>query len=517
MCDLLAWIGLALLIWPVPLGPVPKPFDLHRVSFCIGPALYQYGHDVLPARDMFSQYGSGQGFFFGFFLADDAIETVRRFYVLYAIVTLVFFLLAYSFLSRLFGSRMWAFAVCALAIVCQFYDATRDIFSLHPSIGVYRIAPLIPIAWLFTWWCIRAGRPGATLILGASLGLAIFWQTDSGLACLAACLGTGLLLVRPLMRAVAAAFFLAAVSVATFLIVAALAYGPGAWGLAFLRGLFAPWLWYTGFGVLTDWYPFSRERGYTLSLGALVAAMTFLATASLPLGSSPRRISMRRSGLAFLASLSLFLHAKCVIRPQFCYWAGSALPSLALLAWMCRSILPDLYRGLLETTGIFPGRTLPRRVTQMLGALTALSAATWLACTGYYTTHPSFFNLALCPSRIEATRPQDESAYPFRTEADIDLIRKNTQASERTAIVSEFDWAFLLEAKRPPRYFFLPMTTTLAAHYDELIRETLEAPVLFVDRRSLAFLTTVAPTWQDRFVLAAEADNLLLYRPRPPT
>src|SRR4051794_32083391 len=112
----LAWLLLAMLLGQYPIPSAPEPFDPHRVSFCIGPALYRYGEDLLPCRDLFSQYGVGQGFVFGFFLADTAEATVDNFFVLHLVVVLGFFVLAYHCLAWVLGGRTWALFVCTVAI-----------------------------------------------------------------------------------------------------------------------------------------------------------------------------------------------------------------------------------------------------------------------------------------------------------------------------------------------------------------------------------------------------------------
>src|SRR5262249_16766729 len=156
--------------------------------FCIGPALYKYGHGLLPGVDLFSQYGAGQGFFFAFFLGDTARETVDNFYVLYLSVTLAFFLFAYHFLAILLNSRGGALSVCLLALLCQFHDWEGPKFTVTPSIGVYRMPFLILVGWFFARLGVNRFGLGAALLLGCALGLSLFWSTDTGLASLCACL-----------------------------------------------------------------------------------------------------------------------------------------------------------------------------------------------------------------------------------------------------------------------------------------------------------------------------------------
>jgi hypothetical protein len=539
----LAWLGLIVVLWPFPPGgPAPEPFNRHRISFCIGPALYKYGHGLLPGADLFSQYGAGQGFFFGFFLGDTARETVDNFYVLYLSVTLAFFLLAYHFLAILLNSRGWAFSVCLLALLYQFYDSWGyHFFTVTPSLGVYRMPFLILVGWLFARLGVNRFGLGAALPLGCALGLSLFWSTDTGLASLCACLCSAFVLSRSIVRAAGTAVALIASAAATFLALSVTAYGTGALGLRYLKGLVAPWTWYTGGALSLHRYPWEYDKGYFATLIALICAISVIVSLSTRLRTSRHRIPFAAGGLVFLGFVSLFLHAKYALEPIYGYWAGTALPALAVMAWAIKDFSPHLYRRLIAWA--CPGHfhsLQARRAPRVLAALTGLLCWAWLAVgvrspenvygLRSYWGYNSLLNTAIRPALNHAgirdaspfrARPHYEVGVSFFgdkaycTGADIELVRRNAERGERTAIVSWYDWAILLEAKRPPLYFILPAPDSVQIPFllEEVARVTKESRVLFVDKRSEDFLTRVDPHWRNSFHKAQESDNLALYLP----
>jgi hypothetical protein len=520
------------------------------VAFCVGPALYKYGDGLLPGPDLFSQYGAGQGFFFAFFLGDTAGQTVDNFYVLYLAVTLAFFVLAYHFLARLLGSRAWAFSVCLLALLGQFYDWMGLQFTVTPSIGVYRMPLLVVVGWLFAWFCRTGFRPGAALAVGWALGLSLFWSTDTGAASLCACLGSTLVLSRSVRRAAGMAVALTASAAATFLLLCVAAYGTGVLGLRYLTALVAPWASYAGGNLSSEVYPWYYSNGYLFTLAALVCSMGVIASLSARVRASRRPVPFRAGALVFLGFVSLLLHVKYVVKANFCYWAGTGLPALAVMAWAVKHFGPPLYRAAIASA--WPRRLAHlrgRRVPRFLTALTGLLCAACLAAgvrgpenrygVWAYLGYNSLLNTAIRPALARAGIPASPpDPVPPRyseadgiwyylargdpkvycTEADLDLIRGNTEPGERTAIVSWVDWAFLLGAKRPPRYFMLPAPATEEwggpSLAEEFARATNGSRVLFVDRACEGSLTALVPGWRDRFCRAGESEHLVLYRQR---
>jgi hypothetical protein len=536
-----------MVLLPYPLGgPAPQAANFHRVSFCIGPALYKYGHGLLPGPDLFSQYGAGQGYFFAFLLDDTARGTVDNCYVLYLVVTLAIILLAYHFLVGLLNSRGWAFSVCLLALLGQFYDWNGLKFTVTPSVGIYRAPLLIPAGWLFAWLCHRGFGPGPALVLGAALGLSVFWSTDAGIATACACLASTFVLSRSAVRAAATAVTLTASAVATFFAMSMAAYGPGALSLRYLRGLLAPWAWYTVGPFRIEGYPWDHDNGHFFTLAALVCSISVIGYCSTRFRASRHAIPFAASGPVFLGFVSVLLHAKYAAMPVYSYWAGTALPALGVMAWAVKAFAPRLCRLLAAPArrghlSFLRGGPMPR----VLAALIGLLCAAWLAVGvgaanavyglrsywGYNSLLNTSLRSALAKAGVRASSPPRVRRYSESdgiqffgsegdagidlTEADVELIRRNTRAGERTAVVSWYDWAYLLEAKRPPRYYMLPVPCSgaLVSQMEDVARVTDSAKVLFVDKRGGCedFLESVSPDYRRFFYRAGESDHLALY------
>jgi hypothetical protein len=534
----LAWLGFFVLLWPIPLwGPPPLPEDYHRVSFCIAPALYKYGPGLVPAIDIFSQYGAGQGFFFSFFLGDTAASTLRNYHLLFLSVCLGFFVSAYHFLTRLLRSRAWAFGVCTLAVLYQFYLFGDPLnrwfaFSIAPSLGVYRMPLLILVVWLFTRLCQAGFHLGGAVLLGSVLGLSIFWSTDTGTALLAACGCATLALGLPVLSSFCACAVLGASAVGTFFGLSLAAYGLRVLTPSYLNGVLGPWLWYAGEGHFQlQGYPWDFDSGYFFTLVAFVWTIIVAAW----LSRRRRTISFTRASLVCLAFVSLFLYAKYVPLLQYIYWAGTALPALAVVAWGLKEVLPNLYTRLLSSAS-FQGLSsgLGRMLPKALAAVTAVAFAACLlgGVEGYPQSGPTMYGLrpyaqygsvlnttikwALFNEAAQWTSPPPDLC----SASDIALIQKHTQPGERTPLLSYVDWAFLIDAKRPPRYFFLPLLTAsdVPFYYEEMRQITFESKVVFFDKRNAQELLERLnlPLLDDFLDWTEEADNLVLYRQRPP-
>lgn len=533
----LAWILIVGSLWPVPFRQSPQFLDAHRVSFCVGPALYRYGDGLVPALDLFSQYGVGQGFFFAPFLAATVRRTIENFFVLHFAVVLAFFLMGYHFLSWLLRSRGWALGVCLTSVVGQFYGSggqTR--FSITPSVSAYRAPLLIVTAAIMVWLFRRRSPMAPALLLGGCLGLSIFWQTDTGLATLVAALAGIVLLRRPVGQALRVALLAGTMAGVTFFAFGRLAYGPNFLSLAFVQHLFAPWLWYVGGDLTLNGFPWDFDNGLPVVLLALLGCLTLLGQFTATYHDSRHRLPPRGAGLAFLACVGLLLHAKYAVRPIFGYWAGASLPSLAVVAWLVKNRLPRLCRSL----------PMGPRLASRLAAFIALVGAAWVTAGVWDTTEQAFGELVYgwraisgyngIPKAVLQTAVEWVGAPPRRdppsanampevagtpkkhrmqgiTKADRELIRSNTEEGERVAIISAIDWAFLLEAKRPPRYYILPVHLTPPSGLADVIRATREARLVFVEVGS-AFDVELDPSFHDEFEPMATSDNLILYRPR---
>src|SRR5262249_14445254 len=154
----------------------------------------------------------------------------------------------------------------------------------------YRMPFLILVGWFFARLGVNRFGLGAALLLGCALGLSLFWSTDTGLASLCACLCSSFVLSRSIVRAAVTAVALIASTAATFLVMSVMAYGTGALSLRYLKGLLAPWTWYTGGELSLDRYPWDYDKGYFFALIALICATSVIVSLSTRLRTSRHRI-----------------------------------------------------------------------------------------------------------------------------------------------------------------------------------------------------------------------------------
>lgn len=437
--------------------------------------------------DIFSQYGVGQGFIFSFLLGESPAGTLINFQLLFTAVSIIFFVLAYHFLTFLFESRWVAFAVCLVGILGQFYSSLDIVwYSITPSVGIYRM-PLLFITAGLLIVMLRAKHSAFSMVaLGATLAVSVYWQTDTGLATAAAVLAV-VLAWETSWRGALLALGVTACSLFLFLALLALSYGPRAVSIEFLQAIIAPFGWYTGGELTFDVdFPWTGDSGYVVALLCQVIALSVVVAIPLQRFLDGDSASFK-IGLLFLAIISLILQCKYVVRSVAPYWFGTALPAQAVVVWAIIRFTPVLapFNSLRPKTAARLGWGV------QAGLLATLFA--WMAGgdrISSYVRFNSLLNVALAYCHapgyswpfVSGLREFDAvSPANFCSDSDRKLIRKHSQEGERIALVSIYDWAYLIETRRAPRFYFLPSHTLVDRRKFAALCD--QQANVFVDRR----------------------------------
>lgn len=454
--DLAAWLVFAVILWPASVGALAgqAALDMHPVCYLIGPATYFRGADLVPGRDYFSQYGIGPGFFFSYFLADGAQGTLENYIRFLLALVWVFFGTAYQILRRWFGARAWAFGTALTALLLNFCGLTP--FN-WPSSWVVRYPLLLVFIWLMARALTRGGA-GRFLLAGGCAGLAVFWNTETGLYLVAAGTAAQVLLWQGRARAGRDGLSFLTAAAAGFFGVSALVYGSAVFSRDFLEGLVKPLLLYgEGLGgIRIDGRPGWGYLSVVIGPVLLTATVAWCA-AGWPVTSDPTR----RRSLAFLLLLALVgecLLLKWVNRALVVVWNVNALPTLAVMAWWLRC----WYQGMAArqpTTGFRPLRT-PARAAAF--GITALACVFLLGVRDFRWSFPlAGRSYARYPGLVRAAFtgrwPGDWPAGLGEVAArDVDLIRRWTRPGERAAVVAHLDWVYLVAARRAPKLHVVP-------------------------------------------------------------
>jgi len=505
--DLAAWLWLALFALPSSISTVAARigYDPHPVAFIIGPALYFLTGGLIPGRDFYTQYGVGQGFFFSLLLGSGARETVEQFAGLMAGLTWVYYGVAYLVLRGLMGSRLWAFATSLAMLVLNFH---LERTFVDPSSWPIRHPLLFVFVLLVTGAVREAQARWRHLLAGGCAALSLFWNTETGLYMVAAGSLVYVLLLRP-ARVLAGALAVAGVgTVAMFAGLAWLAYGADVFSAAFVRGLVQPLILFgSGFAAV----PISWKPGWGYLYNLAFPAVG-LATVGFCLGKRFQGFQALPSLLLFGILGPLFL-IKWVNMSLDGIWHMNAFPLIVVTSWWLRQWFLRL-----PPTGERWSQPRFAAIVIVLVASFLITVndprnRTWYAGPAFWT-YPSALKKAL----TWKPRGRVEEVFNGVNARDVALIVSLTRAGERAAIIHPFDWAYLLEARRAPRYHFLPSTS---AFLDWQIDRSLEeAPVIFIHKTLLAggmipsHARRILPLLKSAYVREREGADLVVFRRR---
>lgn len=462
----LAFSVMIVLLWPWAVSPLDlSSLDNHRASMAISPGLYTFASPgtLLPVRDIFSQYGTGQGFAGKLLFTDALQDFINRYQIFQTVLRLVFYWLFYLLLRKVYFTR--SFALLTLMTVFFFtfsgtYGQTRLFW--FPSVGPYRyfLTPLI--ALLLHRLFARDGAGYSYLTFAATslaVALQFYWSTDVGLSVLAAIPAAAVISSWPqprkMLRAIAHAGALLLGATFCYLVVCRVTYGPGFLSTLTLYKVVVYPMYYAFGGWSLESNQFSNDPLYMFInlICPGIAIFTFVSTMQSP--QSDRKNSFV---VSFLACVAILLHFKYVNRTFASYWFYDGFCFVFLCGyWLER---------LCQSSGRFIQRFAPAIV------LTALLPVWWqitdkvpnpesyglkvmLRCE--YCAIPNLLNRLnadLFP--INEITAQGSPDQYYTTKVERDAITSRIPPGQRAMVISSYEWAILLETKRAPVAYMLP-------------------------------------------------------------
>ena len=454
-------VALTLIVVPSSLVTVAAHIGLQfpYVSFIIGPSLYFLGHGLLPGIDYYAQYGIGLGWIFSLFPGHTTQGALLH-YVAFVVASIwLFYAHLLLVLRWLYRSWFAAAVVSFLSLILLFHTAVH--FE-DPSSTVLRYPLLTVCAMLLAWWIAELGNWLRFLALAFAIAAALFLETETGIIA-ALAVTIGYVIVSPwrpaaLLRLAA----LGATSLAFFVLVVFLVFGPGAFTLQFLAGWIEPLEIYgvAGLGgwpifwTLKDWNWLYNFIAPGLALGTLAVALR--------VGRGDALDRPRIAVLGYFSVSGLLMMAKFVNMSIVAVWQMNALGLFVVMGWwgvVAARALPRMMR-----LGMVP---LPVRAAM---ALAVLAPAVALAVTSSDSRNPTDYGLqswfkypalALAPFRSAAGCTNLKCVSNLPAPVDVALIRDRTKPGLPVAIVGAlYDWAYLIEARRPPAMAFLPSFAT---------------------------------------------------------
>ena len=175
--DALALIILSAVLLPRSVMEVAAKvgYEMHVVSFILGPATYTFSDGLAPGRDYFTQYSLGLPFIFSWMLGGSADHAVLSYAKLMITAMLVFYGGLYFLLRWLFRSKGWALAVSLTVLILQFH-VDRTFFD--PSSYVLRYPLLIVSLALLGVWARNIENILCAIALCLTLASSLFLNTE---------------------------------------------------------------------------------------------------------------------------------------------------------------------------------------------------------------------------------------------------------------------------------------------------------------------------------------------------
>ena len=495
--------------------------DKHFIYFMVGPALYSaFGRDLVSGIDFYCQYGVGYGYLFSYLIAPTAPQTVVNYVGVVVSAMVLFYVGLFAFLRWFYESWRWALAVTLTVLFLQFHmDAT----FVDPSSYPLRYPLLALVCALAARWTSRglSGLTGAALALG--LGASLFLSTETGIYLAGAVTVTALLTRQDRLRTLWRLTGVGVMSAAVFMGVSVAAFGARTLDLRYPLLLMEPLLLYGGgYGALPiEWLGGWHYLYNFIAPGTALATVAWIAGAVRHDG--PPQARARVSALSMLSLLALFMAVKYVNRSYVALWHVDALCPIAVMAWWVRAWV-KVYGGRVLLAS--PIRVVAR--VPVLVGLAVLVVALLLTASDArnpniyafraYLRYPSLLN-SMFGVRGSACRQVDCVGPPV-AQADVDLIRTRTQPHERVAIYSYLDWAFLIEARRPPKFAQVPSPYTHTRR--QLVDSLAGVDLIFLRREGDATTTygidhpdlaaALVPDLTANFVREAEGEALVAWR-----
>ena len=459
---LLAVATIALLLIPIDAAAVARSigYEMHMGLYMIGPATYRFAKGLVPGIDYYTQYSIGTPWLFSYFLGPTADRTMIN-AVWFEVAEMAFFeITLFAFLWWFLRSWVWALVLTVAILLTQF--TTPDPLYA-PSSTASRYPLLMLVALLFIEWMKR----GLTLLVMPLLALALagslFLNTETGIY------ASGAVAIAAIATVPAAnwlftlrqVLLLGAMTFIAFMLLSALAFGPGVFDVHFLAYLTEPMLLYgSGFGAFPlDWRDGWHWLYNIVAPGVTLATVGWAAiVARRPDPPFPRE---RLAALIFVSLAGLFLSAKYINMSLVSLWQVNCFGFLIVLAWWVRVLLDTLNNRPLIT------KPFVLRLGSLFAAGFAALLFAWLLIVNdprgpglhaiaSYRTLPTAVNRVFGIKWQKCTIPRTGCASRPLDSKDVALIQRLSKPGDRVAILDLQDWLYLVEAKRASKLFVQP-------------------------------------------------------------
>ncbi len=387
---------------------------------------------LLLNRDITSEYSAGLPIILSnvlqFFHGFDYPGAVR----LLIILSLVYYAALYLFIVRWLNSRPLGVLGTLLAVKWQmFHWGVAPLVWQFPSATALRHLP--DIVFYFTFWqYLRTLKTRWLITAVISVGVALFWMMDVGLYLLAA-LCAGMLLFNWRQAFAAAALALGTAFVLLWAVQPQAVVSADYWKNQFE---FAS-LFLNGWGALPMTEGLKDKQFFAFIMGFVIPVGY---AASLMYSAQHFWADKRRKDHLFVVVLCLYglgLYHYFIHRSGVTSYYAVCVPLVLLVCFWGQRLLARLPAD-------------KRRLVAIMAASLMLP----ILLTSYlFTYYPNILNLAGNDWKIEAKYYREH----FDLKKDAQMIASLSAPGERVAIISSFETRILMQADRPPLFYYSPM------------------------------------------------------------
>ncbi len=452
--DLLAVAFLALLLIPSDLERVTSVVrdEAHKVSYFIGPALYDYAPGLVPGLDYHSHYGPALGWFFHFIMGDGWKSAAMRVVGLNIAITLAVYVQAYFLLTYLIRSRLAAIGiVTALAVLA--FSTTNHFYS--PSAYPTRFPLLIVFALAIGLHCADPRRPGWLIASAIMCAVSLLWQTEIGLFFFVT--GTFVAAIAGGFPGYRNALIFVVTSIAAAMLLCLLLFGSRALSLTFLIECFRPLVLYgTGWGSSPIKWWLRWSMLYNLPLQIVGCITVGWASIRLSRASDPPRDRFVTGVLLALSMIGIALMIKWVNRTLDAVWHQNALPLAIVAAWWAHQFSKSWQPAFRRAVGAVAAAA---TLVALLLVQDRLNPHPYGLRS--YANYPSLLRWPFA-SPSPGTWQED---FGRITETETKFIQESSKPGERVLVIAFMDWAYLAQAHRAPKAYFMPLLASFDEHF----------------------------------------------------
>jgi hypothetical protein len=442
----------------------------HWNFFAMAPTLaFHYGH-ALGTGD-YAQYGVGWPMLFSA-LSGLMPITYGRFIQSGAVCACVYFVGVYSFLRLMVGGVVWAAAGVTLALSLQTFRGVDPgaVLWIWPSSTVMR-SPLDIWFFIALLLLLRTGRGVWVLVAGALVGLAILFETDTGIYLALACLA-GWLLSLDIGRQPPLAFsrrLLLAVTaggVAALVLLAGLAAASR--GTLWRREFWAGWLesmssYSAGLGLL----PIANVPNATLLFFAVTLIVYFAAFGLAWVKLLRRECTSTDMVVGCLACYGLLVLILFVGRSHPFNLFHPSVP-FSLIVTILAARLHQRVKGCASGSPPEPETKKSHVVERLVPWCVLGCAAVGLFGSRAFQDYPGALRMLFCRAPAEGLRllqdPPDVSGLPPAAEGAIQQftqvvsgLRARVAAGQTVAVLDHSDTLFYLATGTAPWWRYSPV------------------------------------------------------------